>query len=142
MESLTIRQAFDAMVQFLENWYHLTNSEDIGNLLSGLDLAWRDPVSGERWTADPALWSDWMRSVQKILFPDTPENRQMIEALVADQQNYLGRDSWGDDWYARILPDGRQLWAMVRNGEVKFGGIRKTPKAFNPRTGLSSPNSP
>jgi len=114
----------------------------VGNLLSGLDLAWRDPVSEERWPADPALWHDWMRSVQKVLFPDTSENHQLLEALVTEQQNYLGKDSLGDDWYARLLPDGKQLWACVRGGETLYGGIRNTPKSFDPRVGLSSPGSP
>ncbi len=142
MEQLTVRQAFDAMVQFLENWYQLTGSEGVGNLLSGLQLAWRDPVSGERWTADPALWDDWMASVQKIMFPETPENHQLLQELVTDEENHLGKDSQGSDWYARLLPDGRQLWACVRNGQTLYGGIRNTPKPFDPRTGLSSPSSP
>lgn len=142
MDYLTIRQAFDAMVQFLENWYHLTRSEGVANLLSGLELAWSDPATGERWTADPALWDDWMSSVQRILFPDTPENHHLLEELIADPENHLGKDSWGNDWYARVLPDGRQVWACVRSGEVKYGGIRNIPKSFNPRVGLSSPNSP
>ncbi|HVB73849.1 MAG TPA: hypothetical protein VNE38_09860 [Ktedonobacteraceae bacterium] len=142
MEYLTVRQAFDAMVQFLEGWYQLTHSEGVGNLLSGLDLAWRDPATGERWTADPALWDDWMRSVQKVLFPDTPENHQRLETLITEQQNYLGKDSWGNDWYARLLPDGKQLWACVRSGMVQYGGMRNTPKSFDPRVGFSSPGSP
>ncbi len=141
METLTIRQAYDAMVLFLEHWYELTKSDDVALLLSGLNLAWLDPSTGEQWTADPAFWDDWMKCVQKILFPDTLENRQMLEELVSDQANYLGTVR-GNEWYMKVLLDRRQLWANVRNGEIQYGGIRQTPKPFNPRVGLSSPNDP
>jgi NADH:ubiquinone oxidoreductase subunit len=135
-EKLTIRQAFQATQNFLSEYYRMTNSDDIGLLLSILT------VQDDDVTSDPAGWHDWMRSVQKVLFPDTPENHRLLEELVANQQNHLGKDSWGNDWYARLLPDGRQLWACVRRGEVLYGGIRNTPKSFNSRTGLSSPSSP
>jgi len=93
-------------------------------------------------TADPATWEDWMTCVQKVLMPDIPENQRMLEQLVSKQENYLGTDSWHDDWYAEILPDGRQLWAKVRNTHIQYGGIRQIPKAFDPKMGLSSPNDP
>lgn len=141
MESLTIRQAYDAMFCFLQHWYGLTNADAIGDLLSYMELLWLDPASGERWTGDPAIWGDWMTCVQGILFPNTPENQQLLDKLVVGQENLLGTVE-GNQWYARILPDGRQLWGVVRNGAIKYGGIREHPKAFNPRTGLTSPNDP
>ncbi len=141
METLTIRQAFDAMVSFLENWYQLTKADDISMLLSGLELVWLDSSTGERCTGDPAFWDDWMTCVQNMLFPQTPEHRQMLEELIADQTTFLGNVG-GNQWYARLLLDGRQLWVMVRGGEIKCGGIRKTPKPFNPRMGLTSPDDP
>jgi len=139
---LTIRQAYDVMICFLENWFQLTRSDDIAVVLGGLNLAWLDPSTGERWSGDPAFWGDWMRCVQNILYPDTPENRQRLEELVREHNNHIGRDSWGNDWYATILPDGKQLWANVRNGELQFGGLRDQQKPFNPRYGLSSPDNP
>ena len=138
METLTIRQAFDAMVHFLERQYALDKSDDIGTLLGSLSLQiWADDT-----TADPAAWDDWMESVQKVLMPDTPENRRLLEMLVSNRGNQLGTDMYGNEWYAEMLPDGRQVWAKVRNGEIKYGGIRKTPKSFDPKKGLSSPNDP
>lgn len=142
METLTIRQAFDAMVCFLEDYYQRSKSDEIAAILSGLSLLWLDPSTGEKWTGDPAYWIDWMKCVQNILFPDTPENHRMLEKLVSDQTNKLGTDSWGSEWYARILSDGRQLWANVRHGEIQCGGIRQTAKPFNSKVGLSSPNNP
>ena len=138
METLTIRQAFDAMVHFLERQYALDKSDDIGTLLSSLSLQiWADDM-----TADPAAWDDWMESVQKVLMPDTPENRRLLEMLVSHRGNHLGTDMYGNEWYAEMLPDGRQVWAKVRNSEIKYGGIRRTPKSFDPKKGLSSPNDP
>ena len=138
MGELTIRQAFDAMVFFLENYYNETKSDDIGVLLGELSLQ----IWGDGMTGDPAAWDHWMESVQKVLMPDTQENRDMLEQLVSKQENYLGKDMGHNDWYAEILPDGRQLWAKVRNKKIKYGGIRKTPKSFKPGVGLSSPNNP
>ena len=138
METLTIRQAFDAMVHFLERQYALDKSDDIGTLLGSLSLQiWANDT-----TADPAAWDDWMESVQKVLMPDTPENRRLLEMLVSNRGNQLGTDMYGYEWYAEMLPDGRQVWAKVRNGEIKYGGIRRTPKSFDPKKGLSSPNDP
>lgn len=136
METLTIRQAFEAMFFFLEDYYQMTKSDDIGLLLSILT------VQDDDITSDPAGWHDWMKSVQRVLWPDTPAHRQMLEGLIADQTNFLGTDSLGSEWYAHLLADGRQLWAMVRHGKIQYGGIRQIPKTFNAYTGLSSPNDP
>jgi hypothetical protein len=142
METLTIRQAYDAMFCFLEHWYRLTKADAIGALLSNMQLLRLvGPTTGEQSTADPAMWDDWMTCVQSVLFPDTPENRQLLVELVAAQENLLGTVE-GSQWYARLLPDGRQVWAVARNGMIQYGGIREHPKAFNPLTGLSSPDNP
>lgn len=61
MAQLTERQAFDAMVRFLEGVYDRTQSDDIGGLLSDLLIAETNE------TADPATWKDWMNSVQTVL---------------------------------------------------------------------------
>jgi len=61
MAQLTERQAFDAMVRFLEEVYHCTQSDDIGGLLSDLLIAETNE------TADPAAWEDWMHSVHTVL---------------------------------------------------------------------------
>jgi len=124
------------MFLFLEDYYQMTKSDDIGLLLSILT------VQDDDVTSDPAGWHDWMENVQKVLYPDTPENRQRLEMMVANRANYLGTDAWHSDWFAEILPDGKQLWAHVRGGKIEYGGVRTTPKTFNPKTGLSSPNDP
>ena len=60
MESLTILEAFKAMTLFLENFYKNTNSDDIGGLLGDMILLEDDkPI-------DPAIWEDWIKSVEKV----------------------------------------------------------------------------
>lgn len=138
MEKLTIQQAYQAMQRFLEGFYKRTGSDDIAGLLSDMDTnIWIDGCTG-----DPATWGDWMESVQSVLMPDTSENRERFESLISRPENYLGNDQYGTDWYACLLPDGRQLWATVRNGHFRYGGVREEPKAFDPIHGLSSPDDP
>jgi hypothetical protein len=70
---------------------------------------------------------------------DTPQNRQRLGDTTANPKNYLGQDSWGNDWYAETQSDGSQVWVQSRNGVIKNGGINLSPKSWNPSTGLSKP---
>ena len=56
---LTEKQAFLAMVSFLERYYEQTKSDEIGALLGSLQLL------DDEITADPAMWDDWLKIVQK-----------------------------------------------------------------------------
>jgi len=38
-------------------------------------------------------------------------------------------------WYAKTLENGIQIWAEVRNGQVRNGGFNSTPKIYNPKQG-------
>lgn len=59
--TLTSNQAFRAMVIFLEGYYERTNSDDVGSLLSDLQLL------EDGGTADPAASEDWKKSVSRAL---------------------------------------------------------------------------
>jgi len=65
VEKLTGKQAFQAMVLFLEGFYERTESDDIGALLGDLQIL----EDGN--TADPAAWEDWLGSVEQALNPST-----------------------------------------------------------------------
>lgn len=61
MEKLTSKQAFQAMVLFLEGFYEHTKSDDIGALLGDLQIL----EDGN--TVDPAAWEDWLKSIERVL---------------------------------------------------------------------------
>lgn len=58
---LTTKQAFRAMVFFLEGYYERTKSDDVGSLLGDLQVL-KDGA-----TADPAAMEDWDRCVRRAL---------------------------------------------------------------------------
>lgn len=63
-EKLTKLQGFNAMRKFLDEYYQRTNSDDVGSLLSDLQLF---PDGG---TFDPAAWEDWLESIDSVLKED------------------------------------------------------------------------
>lgn len=60
MNKLTEKQAYLAMIEFLDDYYEQTQSDGIGELLGSLQLL----EDGK--PADPAMWEDWLKSVEKI----------------------------------------------------------------------------
>ena len=105
---LTVRQALDAMFEFLVQYYRETHSDGVGSLLGEL------PRVGEVGTnsGDPAAWTDWLRAVQRAMIRDTSEWRELIANLVADPNNIVGQKGEGAVWYGRILPDGSSSGRM------------------------------
>ena len=61
VDKMTSMQAFKAMVCFLEDYYYKTSSDDLGALLSYMQLF----EDGSTW--DPAIWNDWVESVDMVL---------------------------------------------------------------------------
>ncbi|MFK8031986.1 MAG: hypothetical protein AB8G18_17280 [Gammaproteobacteria bacterium] len=59
-ETLTVKQAYLAMYSFLENYYTVTKSDEIGGLLGSMSLL-SDGV-----TADPAISQEWQEAVAKV----------------------------------------------------------------------------
>ena len=54
-------EAYLAMYAFLDHWYELTKSSDVGALLGSLSLL------EDGMPADPALKEDWERAVRRAL---------------------------------------------------------------------------
>ncbi|WP_008310588.1 hypothetical protein [Leptolyngbya sp. PCC 6406] len=75
MEQLTERQAFEAMVLFLEQVYERTESDDIGGLLSDLMIA------ANNQTADPAAWQDWLNCIHQVA------STQLTSVNISTQNN-------------------------------------------------------
>ena len=62
-KSLTIKQAYRAMVYFLENEYSMTKEDAIGALLGDISFdVWGDGSPG-----DPASWEYWLEAVEKVV---------------------------------------------------------------------------
>lgn len=60
---------------------------------------------------------------------DTEKNRYLLESTANNKENYLGKDKYGNEWYAKILENGKQVWVEVRNGKIIDGGLNNTPKS-------------
>jgi hypothetical protein len=58
---ITKEEAFLAMYAFLEKYYALTSSDDVGGLLGSLSML----PDGN--SADPAVREDWEESIEKVL---------------------------------------------------------------------------
>lgn len=69
---------------------------------------------------------------------DTPRNRQTLVEVANNPDCYMGGDANGADWYARIEPDGSQIWVKVYNGTISDGGVNATPRPYDPETGLNN----
>ncbi|EHR52031.1 hypothetical protein SacmaDRAFT_3826 [Saccharomonospora marina XMU15] len=71
------------------------------------------------------------RNAPGHLAEDTAENRALIKSAL-DPANLRQTDPLKDGTllyrYFRILPDGTQVWAEVRNGEITNGGLNDTPR--------------
>lgn len=59
--TLSEAEAYDAMLEFLTNYFRETTLEEVGLLLS--ELEWEE--DGQ--TADPGSWSDWLSAVQTVV---------------------------------------------------------------------------
>jgi hypothetical protein len=60
MNLFTTKEAYEAMIYYLEHLYSMTKSDDLGGFLGGMSLL----DDGE--TADPAAWKDWMVAINKV----------------------------------------------------------------------------
>lgn len=60
MDNLTIKEAYQVMLLYLENLYELTDSDDLAGFLGSMQFL----EDGS--TADSAAWEDWLDSVKKL----------------------------------------------------------------------------
>lgn len=59
-ELLTVRQAYIAMIDFMEGYYDRMPSAELGGYLSRCEL------SSDGIPANPAAWSDWLAAIKKL----------------------------------------------------------------------------
>lgn len=65
---LSLQEAYAAMYRFLEHEYEMTGSDEIGGMLGSMSLL------EDGGTADPAVWSGWIQSVEKVVAGDDDIN--------------------------------------------------------------------
>jgi hypothetical protein len=59
-QTLTIEQAYQVMLAFLEREVDLTESSDLADLLAGYKL------DADGRASDPALWEEWLEAVGRV----------------------------------------------------------------------------
>lgn len=112
---------------------------------SGGDIPPEDPEDNNAKTDNEEIKFPENESMLKHIFRpsrghfplDSAENREHLLNLVRDKRNFIGICDRGHEWYVKILENGKQLWAVVRNNIIRNGGINETPRTFNGTTGLS-----
>jgi filamentous hemagglutinin len=68
---------------------------------------------------------------RKNHFNDTIENRRRLLETAKSHVNYKGKDAWGNNWYAKTLGDGTEIWVETRDGIVRNGGINSVPNDWS-----------
>lgn len=86
MYKLTILQAYNAMQFFLENYYTKTQSDDLGSLLSGMQLF----SEGE--TFDPAMWGEWLRGLEPNKDITILDAFEAMRKFLEDYYSYIESD--------------------------------------------------
>ena len=63
-KTMTVAQAYRAMLVFLEREVELTESSDLADLVSEYKLG------DDGQARDPAIWEEWVEAVGKVVNPD------------------------------------------------------------------------
>jgi hypothetical protein len=59
-DNLSPRDAYRAMLRFLEGYYERTSSDELGALLGGL------VIDEDGQPMDPAAWTDWIAAIHDV----------------------------------------------------------------------------
>jgi hypothetical protein len=62
------------------------------------------------------------------LADDTAANRELLQQTAGNPDNYVGTDSNGVATYRQNLPNGTQVWAEVKGGQITNGGVNDVPR--------------
>lgn len=65
---------------------------------------------------------------------DSPENQKLVRDVANDRNNYKGKDSHGNHWYAKVQSDGSQVWVKTHGGKVSNAGKNDKPRRWNSET--------
>ena len=68
---------------------------------------------------------------EKGHFTDSSAHRKLVLDMASDLKNFIIKDVHGNYWYAKILENGKQVWAWARDGLIRDCGINDIPRAIN-----------
>jgi hypothetical protein len=71
-----------------------------------------------------------LRDAEGHFREDSPVNRRALLEVASCPANLLGRDRFGNSWFAETRADGTQVWAQVRENTIVNGGLNRTPQDF------------
>ncbi|AJG98882.1 hypothetical protein LF65_02296 [Clostridium beijerinckii] len=136
-----------------QTWVEVTNNEIVNGGINEIPIKFEltnsaDDVTQPNTTTGAAITiseknkDHIFREASGHLTEDTPENRKILEDVANNEENYLGSDKYGNEWYAKVNEDGTQTWVQVRGTEIRNGGVNELPIGFDINTGLSSPVKP
>jgi hypothetical protein len=80
-----------------------------------------------RFPENPGQIDHIFRDAPGHLIDDTFDNRQLLQNAVSSE-NFVRTDQWGNQWFARLLEDGTEVWVKVRNGVIQNGGVNQVPR--------------
>lgn len=66
------------------------------------------------------------------------KNMQLVLSVSNNPDCYIGTDSKGKKWYAKLLDDESQVWVSVYNSTVSDAGLNVKPRQFDTESGLNN----
>ena len=72
------------------------------------------------------------------------KKQKLVEDVANDPNRYLGPEKHGKHCCAKILKDGKQTWAEVRDNDIIAWGINEPGniRMYNSETGLAALKAP
>lgn len=113
-------QNFNTMRLYMINYFHDTNDDDIGLLLSGMTLSndtpdWREKPR----TWDPPAWDDWMEGVHKTLHDLKITVQDPLTYTYDEQMAFLCMKNYLNLFYAQIKFEGvKNILAIINNVHI------------------------
>ena len=84
-------------------------------------------IDNVRFHEDPGQLDHIFRNDSGHFLEDTLENRNVL-LDTASRNNFIKTDEFGNNWFAKLLDDGTEVWVSVRNGIIQNGGVNQVPQ--------------
>ena len=73
-----------------------------------------------------------------VVHADEPDPRsRLIPVFDSLKSKFIGKDKYGNSWNVEITSDGKQNWVRYKYNVINEGGQNKTPRPWDPSTGLN-----